>query len=151
MKHNAIAFAPIVAALLLSPHLASAADNKPAGTAETKAIGAAKAPDASAKAAKDKPAGTAETKASGAAKAPLPSAKAAAVKLVDINGASKAELKTLPGIGDAEADKIIAGRPYGSKSHLFTRDIVSGVVYDNLKARVIAMQKGTPVPKPGQK
>lgn len=128
MKRNPIRSVLITAALLLSANLAPAAENKPGTPAETKAVSAPKASEKSAKA-----------------------AKAAAVKLVDINSASKAELKTLPGIGDAEADKIIAGRPYGSKSHLFTRNIVSGVVYDNVKARVIAMQKGTPVPKSGQK
>lgn len=42
----------------------------------------------------------------------------AKIKLVDINSAGKKELKTLPGIGDTDADKIIAGRPYGSKAHL---------------------------------
>jgi competence protein ComEA len=36
---------------------------------------------------------------------------AAKVKLVDINSATSEELKKLPGIGDAEAGKIIAGRP----------------------------------------
>ncbi len=48
-------------------------------------------------------------------------AKAAPGKLVDINSASKAELKTLPGIDDARADKIIAGRPYVSKAVLVDR------------------------------
>ncbi|MCM2297687.1 helix-hairpin-helix domain-containing protein [Rhodoferax sp.] len=62
------------------------------------------------------------------------------VKLVDINSAKKAELKTLPGVSDAEADKIIGGRPYGSKAHLLTHNIVSAAVYDGLKGLVIAKQ-----------
>lgn len=62
------------------------------------------------------------------------------VKLVDINSAKKAELKTLPGVSDAEADKIIAGRPYGSKAHLLTHKIVSAEIYDGLKSLVIAKQ-----------
>ena len=62
------------------------------------------------------------------------------VKLVDINSAKKAELKTLPGVSDAEADKIIAGRPYGSKAHLLTHQVVSAGVYDGLKGLVIAKQ-----------
>lgn len=62
------------------------------------------------------------------------------VKLVDINGASKAELLTLPSIDAALADKIIAGRPYGSKSHLLTRNVLPGVNYDAVKARVVARQ-----------
>jgi len=55
--------------------------------------------------------------------------------------AGKAELKTLPGIGDAEADKIIAGRPYLSKANLVTHHILARGVYENLKTLVIARQK----------
>ncbi|HLP29843.1 MAG TPA: hypothetical protein VK150_00685 [Geothrix sp.] len=62
------------------------------------------------------------------------------IKLVDINGASKAELLTLPSIDAALADRIIAGRPYGSKSHLLTRNILPGVNYDAVKGRVVARQ-----------
>lgn len=62
------------------------------------------------------------------------------VKLVDINNATKAELMTLPGITAAFADKIIEGRPYGSKSHLLTHQILPGVNYDAVKGRVIAKQ-----------
>lgn len=68
-------------------------------------------------------------------------AKAAPVKAVDINSASKAELKTLPGIDDARADKIIAGRPYLSKAFLVTRNIIPAGVYETIKRQIIAMQK----------
>ena len=64
----------------------------------------------------------------------------AKVKLVNINGAKKEELKTLPGISDAEAEKIIAGRPYGSKAHLITRKIISPEIYEGVKGLVIAKQ-----------
>jgi competence protein ComEA len=37
---------------------------------------------------------------------------APAKEMVDLNSASKEDLMKLPGIGDAIADKIIAGRPY---------------------------------------
>jgi competence protein ComEA len=60
---------------------------------------------------------------------------------VDINSASKEELKKLPGIGEADADKIIAGRPYLSKAHLQTRNIISSGVYQNLQHLVVARQK----------
>jgi DNA uptake protein ComE-like DNA-binding protein len=66
---------------------------------------------------------------------------AAPVVLVDINSASREELKKLPGIGDAQADKIIAGRPYLSKAHLQTRNIVSPLVYQGLREQVVARQK----------
>jgi DNA uptake protein ComE-like DNA-binding protein len=74
------------------------------------------------------------------ASAPAKPKAAAPVKLVDINGAKKAELKTLPGVSDAEADKIIAGRPYGSKAWLLSRNIVSAEVYEGVKGLVIAKQ-----------
>ena len=61
--------------------------------------------------------------------------------LVDINTANRTELKRLAGIGDAEADRIIAGRPYLSKADLVTRGIVSPGVYESLKKRVIAKPK----------
>jgi competence protein ComEA len=63
------------------------------------------------------------------------------VEPVDINSATKEELKKLPGIGDAEADKIIAGRPYLSKAHLQTHNIVSPGVYQGLSPLVVAKQK----------
>lgn len=66
--------------------------------------------------------------------------EAAKIKLVDINGATSEELKKLPGIGDAEAAKIIAGRPYGSKAHLVSRNIIAGDIYEGLKKQLIAKQ-----------
>jgi DNA uptake protein ComE-like DNA-binding protein len=68
-------------------------------------------------------------------------AKAAAkVKLVDINSASKDELKTISGITDADAARIIAGRPYKSKAHLVTHDVISAGLYDSIKKRIYAQQ-----------
>ena len=64
----------------------------------------------------------------------------ARIGLVDINSATRAQLKKLPGIGDAEADKIIAGRPYGSKAHLVTHNIIGIGMYENLKKQIIARQ-----------
>ena len=73
---------------------------------------------------------------------------AAPVKLVDINSASRAELKKLPGVGDAEADKIIANRPFLSKAELVTKGVMPAGPYLSLKTRVIAMQKTMPKPAP---
>ena len=131
MKRNAILSALIAAALLLAASLSFAADSKPAAAADAKATSTPKGTDKSAKS-KD-------------AKAP------AKAKLVDINSASKKELMTLPGIGDADADKIIAGRPYGSKAHLTTRDIIPRATYEKLKTLVVAKQKDSAPPKPAQK
>lgn len=82
------------------------------------------------------PAGHPPAAANKAAEAPT--------RLVDINGASRVELKTLPGIGDDEARKIIAGRPYLSKAELATKNVLPTGVYLALKDRVIAKQPGKP-------
>jgi competence protein ComEA len=60
---------------------------------------------------------------------------------VDINSASKAQLKKIPGVSDALADRIIAGRPYLSKAHLVTHKIISGVQYAEIKDLIVARQK----------
>ncbi|WP_296655924.1 helix-hairpin-helix domain-containing protein [Rhodoferax sp.] len=65
---------------------------------------------------------------------------AAKVRLVDINSAGINELKTLPGVTDAVAQTIIAGRPFGSKAQLTTRGILGREVYEDIKTLVIARQ-----------
>ncbi len=76
-----------------------------------------------------------------AASKPVPEWKSATpAKQVDINSASAKELKTLPGIGEAEAAKIIAGRPYGSKAQLVTHNILSNELYEGIKRQVVAKQ-----------
>jgi DNA uptake protein ComE-like DNA-binding protein len=75
------------------------------------------------------------------AKAPAAAEKAAAkAPLVDINTASDAELKAIPGVGDALAAKIIAGRPYANKSQLKSRKVLSSLLYEQIKDRIIAKQ-----------
>lgn len=92
------------------------------------------------------PPATATKSAKATTKAP-----AKKVKLVDINSAKKAELKTLPGISDELADKIIAGRPYLSKAHLLTHKVVPEDIYAGLRTQVIAKQKPNASAKPTQK
>lgn len=61
----------------------------------------------------------------------------ARIKLVDINTATKQELKKLPGISDAEADKIIAGRPFGSKAWLVTKNIIPMETYQAISGKIV--------------
>jgi len=57
---------------------------------------------------------------------------------VDINSASIDELKTLPGIDDAYAQKIVDGRPYRGTGELEARKILPRSVYDGIAMQVTA-------------
>lgn len=65
---------------------------------------------------------------------------------VDINSASRSELMKLPGVSAADADRIIAGRPYLSKAHLVTRGVIAAGTYQQIRTVIMARQKGTPRP-----
>jgi DNA uptake protein ComE-like DNA-binding protein len=110
MKKNLFRVAMTAVSLLLAVGLSCAADTK----------------------APAKPAAeTAKTKAA--------DTKAAAkIEPLDINSASEAELKAIPGIGDTYAAKIIGGRPYANKAQLKSRNILPAPVYEKVKDRLVA-------------
>jgi DNA uptake protein ComE-like DNA-binding protein len=74
--------------------------------------------------------------------APLPQAIgqkiAASRDLLDINTATAAQLKALPGMGDAYVARVIAGRPYTAKNQLTTRGILPVAAYAQIKDLIVA-------------
>jgi len=121
MKFSIAKTTLITLTLLLSASLCNAADTKAAAPQQ-----------AASKAQATKNGVKAKVSAKGKAEAK--------VKLVDINSAKSSELKQLPGISDAEATKIIAGRPYGSKAWLVTNNILPEAKYSAIRQLVIAKQ-----------
>jgi competence protein ComEA len=61
-------------------------------------------------------------------------------ELIDINSATKQQLMTLPGIGDAYAQKIIDNRPYHGKNDLVQKNIIPKATYDKISGEIIAKQ-----------
>jgi DNA uptake protein ComE-like DNA-binding protein len=59
-------------------------------------------------------------------------------KPLDLNIATKEQLLSLPGMTEAEADRVIAGRPYNDPNDLLKRHIMPKAEYDKIADQVTA-------------
>lgn len=59
-------------------------------------------------------------------------------KPLDLNSASKEQLVTLPGMTEAQADRVIGGRPYSDPHELLSRGILRKAEYQKIADRVVA-------------
>jgi len=57
-------------------------------------------------------------------------------KPLDVNTGTKDQLMALPGISAAEANAIIAGRPYNDTHELLSRHILSKAQFDEIADRI---------------
>jgi competence protein ComEA len=68
-----------------------------------------------------------------------PSASAATNRgPMDINTASVDQLRTLPGVGDTYARRIVSGRPYSSKNQLVSKGVLPRNVYNKIQDQIVA-------------
>ncbi len=79
----------------------------------------------------------------GASAGRTPTKRAAAVPRIDINSADRATLMTLPGIGKAEAEKIISHRPYLVSTEIVTKAGLPAGIYVAVKRQIVAVQQST--------
>jgi DNA uptake protein ComE-like DNA-binding protein len=68
-----------------------------------------------------------------------PAKPVANVRPVDINTASEDQLKSLPGVGEENSKKIIAGRPYHKKSELKTKKVISAELYEKIQKLIVSV------------
>ncbi|MGH7488873.1 MAG: ComEA family DNA-binding protein [bacterium] len=61
-------------------------------------------------------------------------------KPLDVNTATHEQLTSLPGVTSAEADSVIAGRPYNDSGQLVSRGILSRSQYDKIADQLTAKQ-----------
>jgi competence protein ComEA len=71
--------------------------------------------------------------------------------LIDINSASEDELKSIDGIGNMYAKKIVDNRPYKRKDELVKKKIVPEKTYDQIKDQIVAKQTKGPAEKTSAK
>ncbi len=78
-----------------------------------------------------------ERRVEGPGEAPV---RAARDMAMDINTAQLPRLKSLTGIGEHYAKKIVEGRPYRDREELLTRHILPHYIYGRIMDRLCASQ-----------
>jgi competence protein ComEA len=68
-------------------------------------------------------------------------AHAMAIHKVDINMGAKEDLMKLPGVTDEMAEKIIAARPFASRSELLSKKILTAAEYSKIKGKVVVKKQ----------
>ena len=63
---------------------------------------------------------------------------------LDLNSASATQLQGLRSIGPADAERIVAGRPYASKDDLLRRHVVTAEQYDAIAGDLYVGPPGMP-------
>ena len=116
-RHMFMVFAAVILSAWVSTSVVAAPQSKPASA----------------------PGASTQAKPAPASSKPATPTKAAAT-LLDLNSATKAELMTLTGIGDALSQKIIDGRPYARKDELVSKKVVPQATYDKIKDLIVARQ-----------
>ncbi len=72
-----------------------------------------------------------------------PAAVTPAITMIDVNSASPAVLDTLPGVGDARAQGIVANRPYLTKRDLVTKKVLPANVFRGVESRIALVNINT--------
>jgi competence protein ComEA len=62
---------------------------------------------------------------------------------LDINTSSMDELKAIRGLNEAQAKKIVEGRPYKRRGELLSKKIITQETYDKIKDQISTRAPGT--------
>ena len=61
--------------------------------------------------------------------------------MININSGRFEQLKTLVGIGDTYAKRIVEGRPYQRTDELVTKKVIPQITWDKIKDHILVRSK----------
>ncbi|GKS63941.1 hypothetical protein YTPLAS72_12450 [Nitrospira sp.] len=61
--------------------------------------------------------------------------------MININSGRFDQLKTLVGIGDTYAKRIVEGRPYQRTDELVTKKVIPQITWDKIKDHILVRSK----------